>query len=215
MDSGIGIHPEVIPTLLKPFTQADSSITRRFGGTGLGLSISKHLLELMGSEINISSTFGMGSAFAFTLTLPKAEQKQASKATAAQSPQRRLEGLRILAVDDDEASLSLLKTVLEREGATVDTATNGQLACDWLRNHPGQIHVVLMDIQMPIMDGITATRLIRNELEFKDLPILAVTAGILPDQQQAALDAGITEMIRKPVDIENLVERLNRIDTSR
>ena len=208
MDSGIGIQPEIIPILLEPFTQADSSITRRFGGTGLGLAISKHLVGLMGSEINISSTFGMGSVFTFTLTLPKAKEEQASNATDAQLAKNRLKGSRILAVDDDEVSLSLIKIVLEGEGAIVNTATNGKLALDWLRNHPGQCHVVLMDIQMPVMDGITATRLIRNVLGLKDLPILAVTAGILPDQHQAALDAGITEMVRKPVDIKNLIERL-------
>lgn len=215
MDSGIGIQTEIIPKLLQPFTQADSSITRRFGGTGLGLSISKHIVGLMGGEIHINSTPGMGSVFAFTLTLPKAKKVHQSTSIVSNSPERRLEGLCILAVDDDETSLSFIKIVLEREGAIVHTATNGLLAFDWLRDHPSQCHAVLMDIQMPIMDGITATRLIRNELEFKDVPILAVTAGILPDQQQAALDAGITEMFRKPVDIENLVERLNRIDTSR
>lgn len=211
MDSGIGIQPEVIPKLLEPFTQADSSITRRFGGTGLGLSICKHLVGLMGGQINITSTLGMGSVFAFCLTLPKAMKEQQSNAMATQPPRKRLEGLCILAVDDDEVSLSLIKIILEKEGAIVHTAKNGESAFDWLRNHPKKCHVVLMDIQMPIMDGITATLLIRNVLGLKDLPILAVTAGILPDQQQAALDAGMTEMLRKPVDIENLVERLIRI----
>lgn len=208
MDSGIGIQPGVIPHLLEPFTQADSSITRRFGGTGLGLSISKHLVGLMGGEISIASTPGLGSVFTFTLTLTKAQYEQISKSTYSSGREKRLDGLSVLLVDDCKNTLEVTRLVLEKEGAIVHTATNGELAFNWLRDHPGQCHVVLMDIQMPVMDGITATRLIRNVLKLKDLPILAVTAGILPDQQLAALDVGITEMMRKPVDIETLVEKL-------
>lgn len=204
MDTGIGIRPEAIPTLLQPFTQADSSITRRFGGTGLGLSICQRLIELMGGQLSISSTFGMGSAFSFTLNFPVAKEA----IEEIQSHAKELDGLRVLVADDDPLNLDVMALVLEKAGARVFRASDGGQAFEWLRDNARQCDVVLMDIQMPIMDGITATRLIRNVLEMEDLPIWAITAGILPDQQQEALSVGINELIRKPINVDALIDKL-------
>ncbi len=212
VDCGIGIDPDSVETLFHPFTQADSSITRRFGGSGLGLAISQRLVQMMGGEISVISTPGMGSVFGFTVTLPRATPAGQDADTSPDKPRMNcLDGLRVLAVDDDAETLAFTRAMLQQEGAEVHTATNGRLAVNWLCDPANSSDVVLMDIQMPVMDGISATRLIRNVQRLRDLPIFAVTAGILPGQQQAALDAGITEMVRKPVDIEGLIQRLAKI----
>lgn len=211
IDTGIGIHPDALENLTDPFTQADSSITRRYGGTGLGLSICKHLIQKMGGELEISSTPGLGSNFSFNLPLRLESTEELGALIMGRPEQAMLEGMRILLVDDDEDALDALKEAFEVEGAFIASAENGFKAVEWLQTKGNSCDVVLMDIQMPLMDGITATKIIRESLQMKELPILAVTAGVLPDQQQSALDAGITELVRKPVNIESLVNRLAKL----
>ena len=208
-DTGIGIRPEVQATLFTPFTQADTGITRRFGGTGLGLSISKRLVELMGGAIGVDSQPGQGSTFWFEVSLPRASAAEEVSAAPPPLPRGpRLRGLRLLAVDDSAMNRDLVERALTLEGAALTLAADGQQAVQYLHSTPSGFDAVLMDVQMPVMDGLTATRLIRQELGLTDLPVLALTAGVLPAEQQAAREAGANEVLAKPLDLDLLVTRL-------
>ena len=210
-DTGEGIPAEVIPLLGQPFTQADNSVTRRFGGTGLGLSICKKLLELMSSALTIHSTVGLGSAFSFELNLGVAGAKLGE--TREIEPAQPFAGLHILVVDDDQANLEGISHLLQAEGADVSLAINGLSAIDLLDQIPEKFSLVLMDIQMPLMDGIETTKHIRNRFTQDRLPIIAVTAGILPDQHKEAMAAGINQVIRKPVDPDALIKTILKVLT--
>jgi PAS domain S-box-containing protein len=198
LDTGIGIDPARHGAIFAPFSQEDSSTTRRFGGTGLGLSISRRLLRLMGAELAMRSTPGVGSEFSFELTLPLAAGG-APAAAAARGAQ--LRGVRLLVVDDSEVNREVVERIVRAEGAASSGAGDGQAALDWLAAHPGEVDVVLMDIQMPVMDGIEATRRIRRLPGLAGLPVIALTAGAFSAQRQAALDAGVNHFISKPFDV--------------
>jgi signal transduction histidine kinase/CheY-like chemotaxis protein len=201
-DTGIGLSPDALERLFVPFTQAESGIARRFGGTGLGLSISKRLVELMGGHIGVESTFGVGSTFWFELPLGRLADAEQSATPAAQVKGPRLQGLRLLVVDDSPINLKLAERVLQREGAEVTLMSDGQQALDGLRAHPAGFDLVLMDIHMPVMDGLTATRAIREELGLHTLPVIALTAGVMANEKQNALDAGINDFLPKPMDMD-------------
>ncbi len=213
-DTGIGIEPAALKRLFSAFTQADNSITRRFGGTGLGLSISKRLVEAMGGQIGVESTPGQGSSFWFEVTLPRAT---GSEAVAPETPPvaipacRRLTGARVLVVDDSAMNRDLVEVALGREGARVTLAADGQQAVQLLQASPAGFDAVLMDVQMPVMDGRTATRLIRRELGLTQLPVIALTAGVLAEEQRLIREAGADEVLAKPLDLEQLVTTLRRL----
>ncbi|RQW78177.1 MAG: sensor histidine kinase, partial [Methylococcus sp.] len=212
------IEPDTLDRLFQPFTQADASTTRRFGGTGLGLSISKHLVERMGGCIGAESTPGQGSVFWFELPLERSEAGPQSESDpsrrnepAAPEPshqQPRLAGLRILAVDDNRMNLFLLERMLYGEGAEVGLCADGQQAVETLKASPSAYDVVLMDIQMPVMDGIAATRDLRRHPATASVPVFALTAGVLPEERESALAAGMNEFLAKPIDLEQLVAKL-------
>ena len=210
-DTGEGIPAEVIPLLGQPFTQADNSVTRRFGGTGLGLSICKKLLELMSSTLTIHSTVGLGSAFSFELILDLAGSKVSDMTEPGSA--HSLTGLHIMVVDDDEANLDGMRHLLKAEGADVTVASNGPSAISMLDQNPEKFSLVLMDIQMPLMDGIETTKYIRNQFTKDRLPIIAVTAGILPEQHTKAMSAGINQVLRKPVDPVALIKAILKVLT--
>jgi CheY-like chemotaxis protein/two-component sensor histidine kinase len=213
-DTGIGIATEVQAQLFSPFMQADASITRRYGGTGLGLSIVKHMATLMGGEVAVASTPGVGSEFKVTLEFAPGPQHvqssvpAAAAAAAATAGERRLAGVRVLAVDDSDINLDVAKRILELQGAQVSLAVNGQDAFECLRAAPAAFDVVLMDVQMPVLDGLAATRRIRVELGLVDLPIIALTAGALSHERPKALAAGMNDFITKPFDPEGLVRNV-------
>ena len=211
-DNGIGIAPEALPTLFTPFTQADAGISRRYGGTGLGLAISKRLVELMGGEIGVESQVGMGSTFWFELPLILAHDGLEIPPALPAPPAGggpNLTGLGVLVVDDTELNRMMLEHTLTRRGAWVTLAENGQQALDLLRAGPQDYGVVLMDVQMPVMDGLTATRLLRGDPALAHLPVIALTAGILPEELAATREAGVDAVLTKPLDLDELAALLS------
>ncbi len=212
-DTGIGISPQQKASLFTPFTQADGAITRRFGGTGLGLSICKRLVEMMQGEIGIDSAPGVGSTFWFEAFFEHSAGRRATdKAPAAASlePGMRLPGLRCLVVDDSRMNREVVQRMLTREGASAVLAGDGQQALQYLSAQNEPFDAVLMDVQMPVMDGLAATRTIRQELDLKDLPIIVLTAGVLTEQRRQAMDAGASDFLAKPIDLDELVAVLLR-----
>ena len=213
-DTGIGIAPEAVARLFTPFTQADAGITRRYGGTGLGLSICKRLMELMGGVIRVESQVGQGSLFWFELPFPRTAGESTPDPGPGPAPawpaKPQLTGLQVLVVDDSAINREVVERALALEGATVMLAADGQQAVQQLKARPEGFDAVLMDVQMPVLDGLTATRLIRSDLDLTALPILALTAGGLADQQAAAREAGANAVLTKPLDLEQLTTTLLR-----
>jgi PAS domain S-box-containing protein len=211
-DTGIGIDPAAQSRLFAPFIQADESITRRYGGTGLGLSIINSLTKLMGGAVDFTSAVGVGSEFRVVLEFALATPESLAAATSAPASHgaRPLAGVRVLVVDDYELNLVVTQRILEQAGARVWVASNGQAAYEGLRRLPNHFDVVLMDVQMPILDGYEATRRIRTDLGLPDLPIIALTAGALLSERQRAMAVGMNDFIIKPFDAVTLIASVMR-----
>jgi len=212
-DTGIGIAPQVQAGLFAPFVQGDGSTTRRFGGTGLGLSIARSLAKLMGGDVRLGSTPGVGSTLTVTLDFALAAREMpASGEGTARGPDggRVLQGLKVLVVDDSAINRVLLKVIVELNGATAELVDDGLQACERLAVRPPDFDVVLMDVQMPVLDGYAATRRIREELELTDLPIIAVTAGAISSHRRLAEEAGMNDYVVKPFDRQTLVRTILR-----
>ena len=210
-DTGIGIAAEHLERLFSPFEQVDGSTTRRYGGTGLGLTISRQLAGLMSGEIHASSRLGSGSDF--ELRLPCVESAEGAAPAPAPSfsaarPLSRLKGLRILVAEDNEANQLMLDDVLSFEGAQLEIVANGRLAVDAVARDPQAFDVVLMDVQMPEMDGREATR--RIAAIAPALPVIGQTAHALPEEHERCRAAGMVETITKPLDYDALVAMILR-----
>ena len=218
-DSGIGIAPENREHIFSGFSQAEASTTRRFGGTGLGLAISQRLVGLMGGDLQLDSVLGQGSTFHFTLALPLASDilhdttgAQAARRHAAPGVhQQRLNGMRLLLVEDNPINQQVARELLASEGALVSVAANGQLGVDAVAAAQPLFDAVLMDIQMPVLDGYDATRLIRQRWGALDLPVIAMTANAMASDREACLAAGMNDHVGKPFDLNHLVALLLRL----
>ena len=209
-DTGIGIAPDVLGNLFKPFAQADGSITRRFGGTGLGLVISRELVELMGGHLVVSSEPGFGSQFTFSLAFPlRAEAKRFEAVEKRVGPAdiSELKGKSVLVVEDNDINQMIASSLLEQAEMVVSIASNGVEAVEKIK--ATDFDLVLMDIQMPVMDGLEATRRIRAcESVRPGLPIVAMTAHAMSDDHAKSLEAGMNAHITKPIDPDTLYQTL-------
>ena len=216
-DSGIGISLEQQKNLFQPFTQADTSISRRFGGTGLGLVISQKFVQLMGGEIVVESSPNEGSLFWFTLPFEIAKKshsagflpvKQNKRATNEElvDAAKTLVNTRVLLVEDMPLNQQVASEFLRNAKLRVVVADNGQEALDLLEHTT--FDVILMDIQMPVMDGLEATRIIRQQPQFATLPIIAMSAGVTLDEREKCQAVGMTDFIAKPIHPLQMLEKL-------
>ena len=213
-DTGIGIAPDKRTEIFEKFTQADGSISRRYGGTGLGLAITRRLLDLFEGEISVESELGFGSKFHVSILCermdpsraltPAEEQAAGDWATSPQHGRRRL-----LVVEDNVVNQKVVTAILGKRGYELDLATNGKIALDKLAQQ--HYDLVLMDVQMPVLDGLQATRRIREHPEWARLPIVAMTAHAMSGDREKCLEAGMTAYISKPVQPALLVQTIERL----
>lgn len=216
-DSGPGITPETLARLFRPYAQASPSSDGRLGGTGLGLVISRRLAELMGGSIQAFSQPGTGSTFTLEVELPVASgsnhgvplEEDAPETT--RPPGRRLEGCRILVADDHPMNLGIVQAAIEMEGGCALLVGDGQQAADAMEREATGFDAVVMDIQMPVMDGLQATRIIRAMPGADAIPVVLCSAGIRKAQREAALAAGASDFIPKPFDLDDMVRVLVRL----
>jgi two-component system sensor histidine kinase/response regulator len=204
-DTGIGLTQEQSGRVFESFQQADTSITRKFGGTGLGLAISRKLVELMGGEIGVNSQPGAGSTFWFTarlgLSAPQSPEIQLMPYAPPPSLAA-LQGAQVLLVEDNDINQLVAGEMLRDAGLAVDIAENGQHALDLIARTPYDL--VLMDMQMPVMDGIAATVVLRSVEAHRSLPVVAMTANVLAPDRQRCLDAGMNDFLAKPIEPHEL-----------
>jgi signal transduction histidine kinase/CheY-like chemotaxis protein len=206
-DSGIGISEDTLPTLFAPFTQADGSTTRKFGGTGLGLTIAKQLTELMGGTIGVESAVGKGSKFFFTLSLDVATQVPSPLMSGRPQESPRSHRGRVLVAEDNKVNQEVASATLRRLGWTVDVVSTGRAAVQ--ATLETEYDVVLMDRHMPELDGLEATRLIRErEQERSRLPIVALTASAMASDREECLAAGMDGYVSKPFSAATLLRVL-------
>jgi PAS domain S-box-containing protein len=216
IDNGIGISADKIGQLFDSFEQADGSISRRFGGTGLGLAITKNLVELMGGSIAVESTVGKGSSFRFVVNigqgelLPTRDDGDGKNSNSAPVPD--LSDKRILVAEDIEINREIVAGVLEDTHAELIFAENGQLAVELFKADPTSFDLIFMDIQMPEMDGLTATETIRHSSaeNARTIPIIAMTANAFKEDAESCIDAGMNEHVSKPIDVPELYGVLRR-----
>jgi CheY-like chemotaxis protein len=202
-DTGIGISPAKQRQLFQAFSQADASVTRNYGGTGLGLVISKQLIEQMGGSIRLQSQEGVGSSFIFSVMLGITDlagvrDSKPHSIPLFNNPEfQNLRGARVLLVEDNEINRIVLVELLEKQGVQVDIAENGVEALSKLDHY--HYDCVLMDVQMPIMDGFQATRCLKEVTALIDMPVIAMTANAMKEDRQKCLEVGMVDFISKPI----------------
>ncbi len=214
-DSGIGLSVQDQEKLFQPFSQANDSISHRFGGTGLGLSLSHNLVHLMGGEFTVLSTLGLGSCFSFELVLGVPAISSSDKvkhpvatATALKNFSPMLTGTRILVAEDNFFNQQIVLELLKLAGIQVEIANNGAEALAILeRSH---FDAILMDVHMPVMDGLEATHEIRRSLCFANIPVIALTAGVTKEEREQCLAYGMNDFINKPINMTQLLSTLVR-----
>jgi signal transduction histidine kinase len=211
LDTGIGILEPDKARLFQSFSQADASITRRFGGTGLGLAISKALTEKMGGTIEVDSRRGEGSVFTFTAAFGRPPNVPAGSPVAAPADAgETIAGCHVLVAEDNDINRQIVEQLLSRLGVTVEFASDGRLAVESVLRDPSRFDAVIMDVQMPDVDGLEATRRIRRYVDAARLPIIAMTAHAMEAERQLCLDAGMNDHLSKPVDPKLLAQTMRR-----
>ncbi|MCD6011745.1 MAG: domain S-box protein [Flavipsychrobacter sp.] len=201
-DTGVGIKEEYLNTIFDKFTQEDETVVRKFGGTGLGMSITKQLMELMGGTISVTSKKNVGTTISLTFSFKKGTAKVFEKKRTVKTDTGNISNKKILLVEDNGLNRLLAYTILTDYGAIISEAENGLQAIDMMRKD--SYDMVLMDIQMPVMDGIQATKIIRSEIN-KSIPILALTANAIKGKEHQFIEAGMNDFIFKPYNEMNLV----------
>jgi signal transduction histidine kinase/DNA-binding response OmpR family regulator len=201
IDSGTGIEKDKLPAIFDKFTQADGSISRKYGGTGLGLAITKRLVELQHGQVTVNSELGQGSTF--TVKLP-CQIVNYAQPVARPVPQERtsasvIRAGRILLAEDNVVNQKVVMAILKRKGYTIDIANNGQEALQQLERFGSEYGLILMDVQMPVLDGLETTRIIRQDQRWQRLPIIAMTAHAMNGDRERCLNAGMNDYVSKPV----------------
>lgn len=217
-DTGIGMAPEFINRIFRPFEQESIETTKRYGGTGLGMAITNHIVRLMGGEIVVESEPGKGSDFSVYLHLPEAEApeqtakvKALSEDDAEEKMQDSFKGRHILLAEDNEINAMIAVEILQEMGAEVDVAENGEVAVERFSAQPaGHYDFILMDVQMPVMDGRTATRHIRalNREDAKTIPIFGLSADAFVEDERLSKESGMNSHFSKPVDFRRLQKEI-------
>jgi signal transduction histidine kinase/ActR/RegA family two-component response regulator len=212
-DTGIGMSQATLSKLFRAFTQADASTTRTFGGTGLGLNITRRLVEMMGGEIRVESTEGEGSTFIVEMLVDAAvEAEPGPDTTGAEEPAEpsfaAVHGSRVLVVDDHPVNRRVIRLFLAPFECEIFEAENGKEALEALESEP--VDIVLMDVNMPVMDGLEATRRLRADARFAQLPVIALTADVMSAQIKTCLAAGADAHVAKPIDLRNLLSAMDQ-----
>jgi len=209
-DSGIGISPENQKNIFEKFIQAENSTSRKFGGTGLGLSIAKKIVTLLGGEIGVESELGNGSVFWFTVSFKKASLAYLSKKKKTKIIySKKNELYNILLVEDNKINIRLATDMIRKFGYKVTIARNGQEALELIKNKKDFYNLVFMDLHMPIMGGLEATKYIREHYE-KSIPIIAMTASVSSESRNNCMDAGMDDYMSKPFSINSLRDILDK-----
>jgi len=217
IDTGIGIAQDYIDKIFESFTQAGTDVTRKFGGTGLGLTISRQLVSLMGGDISVTSELGSGTTFSFIIPLTKATDQDLHSKESGVSPDiiEHLRNIRVLLVEDNEFNRIVAEDTLQEAlpGIKIDICENGAEAVTKLSST--NYDIVLMDIQMPVMDGVTATQQIRATLPepMKSVKIIAMTANVLKENIEQYEQAGMNEFVSKPFTTEELLQKISNVYT--
>ena len=214
-DTGIGMAPEFINRIFRPFEQESIETTKRYGGTGLGMAITDHIVRLMGGEIVVESEPGKGSDFSVYLHLPEAEAPEQVKALSEDDAEEKMQdsfkGRHILLAEDNEINAMIAVEILQEMGAEVDVAENGEVAVERFSAQPaGHYDFILMDVQMPVMDGRTATRHIRalNREDAKTIPIFGLSADAFVEDERLSKESGMNSHFSKPVDFRRLQKEI-------
>ncbi|HKQ84563.1 MAG TPA: ATP-binding protein [Steroidobacteraceae bacterium] len=210
-DTGIGLSPQECAGLFQSFSQADASTTRKYGGTGLGLAISKQLVELMGGSIRVDSKPGAGSTFTFIVRMARGNGTASGRIDVGgdeQSIRAALSGMRVLVVEDNKINQQIARELLSRVGVVVTIAGNGLECLEVLARDT--YDAILMDVQMPVLDGLETTRAIRERLRLTALPVIAMTANAMEGDRQRCIAAGMNDYLPKPIEAEALLAALAR-----
>jgi CheY-like chemotaxis protein len=205
-DTGVGIGGDLMKDLFKPLTTGDASFTRQQGGLGMGLAISRSLARLMGGELSCQSQPGRGSVFTLRAPFQLPEQQAPEEAAQGENAYPELEGMRVLVAEDNLINQMIAEEILATVGIEVTVVNNGLEALEILRDQA--FDLVLMDIQMPEMDGLTATARIRTDGRYAGMPILAMTANSLPEHREESLRSGMNDHLTKPINPQELFEAL-------